>query len=317
MNKLFNSLAIICIFVIGLSFANPHLSASEKSKRKHSSNAQGRNTYHRKECLVFKNPENVGFGAIFFSLLKVLDDFDNGEYAGLEVVFDSGCYVDLDVGPNWWEYIFEPIRIGKVKAASFELSRWEVLRALRKGYRLSRERSSELVQKYIALRPEISEEIENYIDCNFRGHYVIGVHHRGTDKKSESPIVPYSQTLETLKYQISQLSQSEKDHLRIYVATDDSEFLSVLKDEYPKLVIFNDFVRSSDGKPLHYSQDLYSSNYQKCKEAVIDCFLLSRCDFLIYPEASSFSLLSMKLNPKLPTKGIISKPDPAFFSEDN
>lgn len=58
-------------------------------------------------CYVFNNPD-VGIGAVFFSLAKALDNFEHGSYEGFKVEFNTGCYVDSDMGPNWWEYFSSP-----------------------------------------------------------------------------------------------------------------------------------------------------------------------------------------------------------------
>jgi hypothetical protein len=92
--------------------------------------------------------------------------------------------------------------------------------------------------------------------------------------------------------------------LRIYVATDDANFLKYMIPLYPKHIIYNEFVRSNDNSPLHYGFDnKYQSNYQKGEEALLDCLLLSKCNFLIRPW-SSLSIIADHFSPKMPVIGI-------------
>lgn len=258
-------------------------------------------SYRSDGYLMLNNSADVGFGALVFSILTVLDEFEKGNMSGVKINFDSGCYLDPDLGPNWWEYFFEPIALGDDKAPPFYLTKKQVLLTINNGYRISRQRSSELTKKYIILKPHMQQEIDSYIEQHFQGNYVIGVHHRGTDKKTENPLIPFERTLQTLSDVVTALPESDRNRLRIYVATDEEAFLERVAQLYPSHVVYNDFVRSINGQPLHYSQHLYGSNYQKGKEAVIDCLLLSQCNLLIYPASSSYSLLSTALNDELKT----------------
>lgn len=259
---------------------------------------------HQNEFYVFRNPADIGFGAVLLSLLPVLDRYDKGKYAGVKIDLDTGCYLEPDLGPNWWNYFFEPVEVGNLAAKRYRFTIDQILAFYQIGARIPRARTQELLERYVHLKPEIQEEIDEYVERNFQGHFVIGVHHRGTDKKSEVNLIPYSKTFQVLKQAIAKVPAEKLESLRIFVATDDQAFLKYLSGIYRDKVIHNDFVRSNNGEPLHYSKNKYGNNYQKGKEAIIDCFMLARCDWLIYPTASSFSLFSTKINAKLPVKPI-------------
>ena len=168
-----------------------------------------------------------------------------------------------------------------------------------KSFQTPKERSFEIIQKYVHVKPEIQQEVETFIDDYFTNHFVIGVHHRGTDKKLEVPIIPYEKTAAYLDSYIQKLPPEIRKKLRIYVATDEEPFLHFMLMHYSTLIVYNDFIRSKNGNPIHYSENLYGSNYQKGKEALIDCLLLARCQFLIYPAAASLSISALKFNPYL------------------
>jgi hypothetical protein len=136
----------------------------------------------------------------------------------------------------------------------------------------------------------------------FENHVVIGVHHRGTDKIIECPLVPYEKTCATIAQVIDNLFPSQRENLRIYVASDEEAFIDYISARFPSLVIYNNFVRSRDNTtPLHeYNSGYYESNYQMGREALIDCLLLSRCHVLIKPPTSCLSTTSIRFNPDMP-----------------
>ena len=250
-----------------------------------------------KPFIIMNNPVNSGFGAVFSAVLSALDLYDQGHYAGLQLDLNSGVYVDPQKGPNWWEYFFEPVYLGNDQAPHHVLTSDEVSILINAGFPMSRERSFELIQKYIHLKPAIQKKINKLVKINFSDFYMIGIHHRGTDKCLETSIVPYSTTLFHVDWLLANLPKDKK--VRIFVATDDQNFLNHVRKLYPGQVVYNDFVRSKNDSPIHYNDCLYKNNYQKGKEALIDCLLLSKCDFLLFPAASAFSMLSVKFNPYL------------------
>ena len=162
-------------------------------------------------------------------------------------------------------------------------------------------RGNDLIQKYVRIKPDIQKAVDRYVKSNFEQYFIIGVHHRGTDKIIEWPLVAYEKTYQTLNEIMSRLSIADRERLRIYVATDDQYFLTFLENQFPSHVISNNFIRSTDGTPLHWGvENKYTSNYQKGREALIDCLLLSKCHILIRPTSSCLSLMSCCFNPNMP-----------------
>lgn len=245
--------------------------------------------------VILNDTIGSGFGAVFSTVLAALDIYDQGGYGGVKIDLNSGLYFDEEYGPNWWEYFFEPINIGDATASHYVFSDIEVFNLASMGFRISRQRAYELIQKYVHLKPHVKQKIDKFIKKSFKDFFVIGLHHRGTDKKLEAPIVPYADTMMHVSGFISSLPKGIK--YRIYVATDDHHFLNYVCLLYPKKVVFNDFVRSKDGYPLHYNDGIYRNNYQKGEEAIIDLLLLSKCKVLIYPAFSTFSMTATKFNP--------------------
>jgi hypothetical protein len=155
--------------------------------------------------LITNDTLHSGLGAEFSAVLGSLNLYETGNYAGLKIDFNSGLYLDPNLsGSNWWEYFFEPIVLGDenhLNKHQFDLSETCVLSGV--GYTMSRARNFELIQKYIHVKPEIQQQVDNYYQDNFDGCYMIGVHHRGTDKAMEVSLVPYENTLKILRKEIS------------------------------------------------------------------------------------------------------------------
>lgn len=247
--------------------------------------------------LILNNPINAGFGATSTIVLGALDFYEEGHYEGIKVDLNSGIYLDEKKGANWWEYFFEPLCLGKEdKDTVYHVfSEKEVLALADRGFMLSRKRGFELIQKYFHLKPSIQKKVSRFMKKNFKNYFIIGVHHRGTDKHLEAPLVSYSTIVYSINWWLAAVDQ--KTQVRIFLATDDQNFLNYLYPLFPHQLIYNCFVRSSNDSPVHYNDSLYTSNYQKGEEALLDCLLLSKCNLLIFPSTSSLSLLSTKFNP--------------------
>jgi hypothetical protein len=121
-----------------------------------------------------------------------------------------------------------------------------------------------------------------------KGKYVIGVHYRGTDKPSEAPAIKYEVMFKFIQ------NNYEKDAI-FYVATDEINFINAMKFEFGEnFVISQDCFRSEDGSPLH-QDDRITDRYLLGEQAIIDCWLLSKCNKLIR-NSSNLSLISKFLN---------------------
>lgn len=236
---------------------------------------------------------NPGFFSVFHTVLGALDAHDRSSN-GLIVDFeDQGLYYDARYGPNWWEYYFEPINFSYNNQPQEKLPTYKKINfALITEFEMSRARGYELIQKYIRLKPHIQDKLDTFVQQYFAGQRAIGIHYRGTDKKSEEPTVPYETVAHYLDLEIS-----EHNNIKIFVATDDAHFLAFMRKRFPEKVIALDAIRSQDQNPVHFP---HSENaYQKGEEALLDCLLLSRCAKL-YKMASNLSNCSAKFNPSIP-----------------
>ncbi len=236
-------------------------------------------------------------------LFSELDDvwglvncFEQKQCSALKVDFGkTGLYYDPAVGPNWFDYYFLPIDLGNRGATYTEINH-----PYGRGFehpeihKVSLEKISSIVKKYIIVKPEIEHDIQNFVKDNFSDKFVIGVHYRGTDKAEEAPRVAYTKVSEEIRH------QAREHHLRrfkIFLATDEKQFLDFLETEFPRDVItVPGTERSTNGNPLHIGKD--KDLYKTGKDAIIDCILLSRTNLLIRT-SSNLSRWSTYFNPKL------------------
>lgn len=265
-------------------------------------------SYNSKDFLHAENKNNFpphrleviydsGMFAMFAAVLGALDQYEKKQIEGMTVNFNRGLYLDPSKGPNWWEYFFEPIDLGNKNLPFSPTSMDQSTQLAYSGLSLNKMVAYNLIQKYIHIKPDVQSEINSFLRENYYGHYVIGVHHRGTDKSVEWPLVAFERTVQEIFQIMNKLTDAQRANARIYVATDDQFFLNYIVSLFPSQVIYNQFARSTDGTPLHIGNEYLQSNYEKGKEALIDCILLSQCQVLIRPASSCLSLASTFFNP--------------------
>jgi SAM-dependent methyltransferase len=256
-----------------------------------------------KKCFVINQIHSYqGFFSIFMTIINYLDLYDKNDIDGLLVDFKGyGLFYEAAYGPNSWEYYFEPIKLGVTSGTSVDFDYSVNIETGRIAYLaeigLSRQRVSELVQKYICVKPAILEEVEQFAADYFQGKFVIGVHYRGTDKSPEAGRVCYEDMETAILHFITQKSLTD---FAIYIATDEENFLDYMQKKFEGKIISQNCLRSSDqSSPIHYFNAKNTSPYRTGKEALIDSILLSKCGQLIRT-SSCLSLVSTFFNPEIP-----------------
>jgi hypothetical protein len=233
--------------------------------------------------------------SVFMTVLGLIQFYDQSHCAGIKINFDQhGLYFDPNRGDNWWAYYFQPIESAKLVCSWTQVSKKLKRKFTKAGLqKISRDEAHRLIQQYIRVRPEIQEKVDRFVESQFGKANVIGVHYRGTDKRSEAPRVPYHRVLQ----QIEQVARSfPQDDYLLFVATDERSLLSAVQERYPGKVICTDAMRSDNFHPVHKT---YKNSYNTGEEALIDCLLLSKCGLLIRT-ASNLSTCAGYFNPRLP-----------------
>lgn len=254
---------------------------------------------HSNDYFIMTAPSwHPGFFSNFQAVVGFLDFYEKNPCAGIKVTFGDGLYFDAKVGPNWWEYYFEPIEIGSSQNArtlfvgDSEKSVW----ATAAISTIPRQEAGRLIKKYIKLKPHIVEKINKFVAKKFDQTCTIGIHYRGTDKVAwkEAPRVPYPTVVQAIK---AFLKQNKPQSYKIFVATDEQPLITYLRSKFPSgTLVYLNALRSSNRKPIHYNQ-IY--RYRQGEESVIDCFLLSRCTVLMKTH-SNLSSSAGNINPEIP-----------------
>lgn len=160
-----------------------------------------------------------------------------------------------------------------------------------------RTKARDLVKKYIQVKPHVLAIVDAFENESMQGCRMLGVHMRGTDKGAAIASDETNRKVGPAAY-YEEIDQyiAKHDDCRIFVATDQEQYLEAMTERYPERVLSCDAQRSNDD--LNTFQKAEGDAYKKGEEALIDCLLLSRCDFLLKC-TSHLSESSMYFNPKL------------------
>ncbi len=239
--------------------------------------------------------KKCGFFGDLYQTLSAIRFF---EQIGLNCEVDWGkksLYFDKKHGDNVWDYYFVNSKFSFSKKTKLKLniSYSPTAYNIRKYEGLSQKESDSIViSKFCKMKEEISNSINNYIEMNFSTN-TLGVHYRGTDAmagyEGRSAI-----EIDLLVSEINNYIDEYKD-AKIFLATDDYKSLKILNAIYKNQMHYTNSLRSLDGISVHghFDKGVKGSGYQKGYDALLDAFLLSRCNFLIHKgsQLAKFALL--------------------------
>ncbi len=223
----------------------------------------------------------------FGDLCQTLNAIRFAEICGMNCEVDwnkESLYFDKAYGQNVWEYYFHTskfffstkknhyLRIPYYPSA-YDITVYQSL-SVKESVALA-------ISKFCRLKQEISDFIDSYVRLNFADH-VLGVHFRGTDVAAGFDNRSSLQ-LDQVILQIDEFIKINKD-ANVFVATDDFNAIKKLDENFGSLINYRDCIRSSNGNSIHghYDEGLAGSGFQKGFDVLIDAYLLSECDSLIY-----------------------------------
>ncbi|HVJ48136.1 O-fucosyltransferase family protein [Desulfitobacterium sp.] len=137
-----------------------------------------------------------------------------------------------------------------------------------------------LFDKYIKLKPDIEEEIQEFYDAQLKGeHPLLGIHIRGGDKVREVEDLSHLNK----QYHIEINNCIKKyDIKKILLLTDCEEVVQEFHQRYGSMVVFTDCRRSllnDTNNAAHLKE--YSVRRRKGIEIIKDTYLAAKCDFFI------------------------------------
>jgi len=149
------------------------------------------------------------------------------------------------------------------------------------------------------IRREFLAQVDAFCAEKMARFFTIGIHYRGTDKVSgplkESVRIDYERVTDIL-------DRLGSIPFRLFVATDEQDFLALLRARHGDRVLSIDATRSANHEPVHL-RIAGTSSSDLGREALLDALLLARTSFLLRCD-SNLSLASLFFNPRLATTNL-------------
>lgn len=254
---------------------------------------------------IITNQGSCGICGYIWQVLRVMWHYPNSKYY---VDFSEGCqYADSNITntTNVWDYYFEQPHIQNYpEVDQIESIITNIIDVPESEFRdvfmdnpteeyisIRRKEYYNLISKYIKLKPHLENTINNFIETNFKGKTVLGVHFRGTDHPDKKEVFEYLQTIK----------DKAVDYDIIFCASDEVSRYNALKTVFGNKVISYDSIRSNSIEPLHYSS---IPKYKIGEDVIIEAFLLAKTNFIFCCSNSNVNYLSRAINPLLPSQAL-------------
>jgi len=106
------------------------------------------------------------------------------------------------------------------------------------------------------------------------GDHTLGIHYRGTDKRTEAPPVEISEALAKVRSVVF----LGGNYRNIFVASDVAELVGAAHNALSDMRVasLDDSVRSQGNDPVHLGR-ARAGNYEMGKDALLNALVLSKC----------------------------------------
>jgi len=145
------------------------------------------------------------------------------------------------------------------------------------------------VAECIRPKPHIREKVDGFWRERLGEGFVLGVQIRGTDFHYAPPVSP-AEYFTSIDAWIAR-----QPDLKIFVATDQIQYLDVMRNRYPGRVVSHECIRS-DNEIAPFKMP--ASPYQKGEDVLLDILTLARCNHLLRG-ASHVGAMAMYFGPEL------------------
>jgi hypothetical protein len=151
-----------------------------------------------------------------------------------------------------------------------------------------------VVAERIRVKDHVLAEVNQFWDRHLAGERVIGLHYRSTDKpaglaKRNRPMLPGIE-----EYLDRALAAPGSADAKFFLATEDELAVERARERLGNRLVSIDATRSRNDVPPHFAV----GGPRVGQEALVDCLLLSRCDYLVHGK-SNLSGAAMLFNPRL------------------
>jgi len=147
-----------------------------------------------------------------------------------------------------------------------------------------------LFQKYLKVRTQISQEIEQFWSDYLAGHNTLAVHVRGSDKIQENPNL--KQVNQNCHQAINNYLQRVPDAL-IFLLTDDASVLEEYQQIYGDRLRYTNASRTRSEVSIHHQN--HDCRQQIGIEIIKDTYLAAKCDYFIGNGQSNVSTTILHL----------------------
>ena len=233
---------------------------------------------------------------------------------------DSGdgpnAFYDASRGENIWDYFFEPVagetyagleariddpddpltrddlvtldteqlwRIHREEPESIFVYPHGIYRDQQIGepwYRMQRAKANRIIDRYVRVKPNILAKVDAFAAHHFAGSRILGVHMRGTDKGTADAGPSLMRVVKPAEY-FPHIDAYAEEHgaCKVFVATDQEQFLDQMRARYGDRILSYQAIRARGVRNPFEMRD--GNGYRKGEDVLIDCLLLSRCDYLL------------------------------------
>jgi hypothetical protein len=238
----------------------------------------------------------IGSGRGLFSLVSsTLCHLHLAERYGLVPVVDFRCekteYDDkqfMATDPlnrqNPWDFFFEPVSSLSSESSFQDRTVLASSMGFPDGYPRKMlvshvQELRNIAVKYIKIAPDLAQEFEKVKHEILSGYRVLGVHFRGQEQKT-MPFHPLSPTLAQM-YSAIDLAISQYGFNRIFVASEDLDYVDAVMSRYPDKAITLPHFRTRAPINAYRILPREKHKYLLGKEILFDAFILSACDGLV------------------------------------
>jgi len=143
-----------------------------------------------------------------------------------------------------------------------------------------------LLREYLQLQPAVAAVIDEFAAAHLQQRPAIGVHvrltHEAIAQKGSVSLSRYFSVIDRIL--------DENRGGMIFLSTDNANVVQGFVTRYPNCVTRDKWF-APPGEPLHLNPAC-PDKFRHALEAVVDMYLLARCDYLLHSGNSSFSLVS-------------------------
>ena len=164
---------------------------------------------------------------------------------------------------------------------------------------------SVLYATHVKLKKSICSKIIFSVPNEIKTTDFYSVHRRGTDHSMHTEVVTAQNFIDLMSNHFELYKNKT-----IYIATDDDEFIGVLRATYPELnLIYQNSERGQTGIPLgiHFNPGTSEDRFRRGLEILTDIYAMARSKGLLCG-TSGIPCIVKVINPALPLTKIVEKP---------